>query len=277
MHPVSQSSIVLTDSSSTTTSNTPVSLLIADDHPVVLLGLISLLGSKQPFTIVASCSNGTESISIIRKLRPHVALLDTSMPGPESFEILDIVRAEDLPTRIVLFSASITDRDVAAAAARGVHGVLFKDCSPDTLLRGLREVASGRKWLPVMLMNGVFQRETRQEDRSAAFGTLTDREYEAMLLVSTGLTNKQIARRLNICEGTVKLHLHNVYGKLAVSNRTALAALARSNCDVLHQHRGLGLKVEISAARQSTDIITWDGPTLIPRLSAEPPGAAPEA
>ena len=225
-------------------SNTPVHLVIADDHPVTLHGLIRLLGSKQPFTIAASCSSGTESISFIRKLRPHVALLDTSMSGPDGLEILDIVTAEDLPTRIVLLSTSIADRNLAAAAARGVHGILFKDCSPDTMLRALREVASGRKWLPIMLFNGAFQRETQREDRSAALGTLTHRQYEVMLLAATGLTNKQIARRLNNCEGTVKQHLNSIYGKLAVSNRTALAAFARSNCNVFHELRRLGLEVE---------------------------------
>src|SRR5436305_12476638 len=77
-------------------SKTPVRLVIADKHPVVLQGLISLLGSERTFTIVASCSNGTECVGIIRKLRPDVALLDMSMPGLNGLEILDIVRAEDL-------------------------------------------------------------------------------------------------------------------------------------------------------------------------------------
>src|SRR5262245_15864310 len=123
-------------------------LVIADDHPVVLLGLIGLLGSKSPFTIVAGCSSGTECISTLRKLRPDIALLDVSMPDVNGLQILDIVKAEELPTRVVLYSASMADRDLAAAVVRGVHGILFKDCSPDDLLHGLREVASGRKWLP---------------------------------------------------------------------------------------------------------------------------------
>ena len=220
-------------------SNTSVRLVIADGHPVVLRGLISLLGAERLFTIVACCSNGTESINTIRELRPHVALLDTSMSEPSGLEILEIVRAEELPTRIVLLSASRADHDLAAAVGRGVDGILFKDCSPDTLLRGLREVASGRKWLPTPLVDAAIQRKTRREDRSPVFGALTDREYEVMFLASTGLTNKQIARQLSLCEGTVKLHLHNVYGKLEVSNRTALAALARSHCDVFDELRGL--------------------------------------
>jgi DNA-binding NarL/FixJ family response regulator len=217
---------------------TPVRLVIADDQPVVLHGLISLVGSDRSFTIVASCSNGTESISIIRTLRPDVALLDMSMPGLNGLEILAIVRAEDLPTRIVFLTASIQDHGVTAAAVRGVHGIVFKDCSPDALLHGLREVASGRKWLPTALIDGAVLSETEGEDRSAAFGALTDREREVMRLAAQGLSNKQIARHLNVCDGTIKVHLQNVYRKVAVRNRTALAALAISYRDALS---GLGV------------------------------------
>src|SRR5262249_32988317 len=109
---------------------------------------------------------------------------------------------------------------------RGVHGILFKDCSPDALLHGLREVANGRKCLPIPLIDDALQREAQRQDRSAAFSSLTDREYELASLVSEGLSNKQIAHHLLVCEGTVKLHLHNVYGKVTVANRTA-------HCDVI--------------------------------------------
>src|SRR5262249_10425548 len=149
---------------------TPVRLVIADDQPVVLHGLISLVGSDQSFTIVASSSNGTESIYIIRTLRPDVALLDMSMPGLNRPEIFAIVRAANLPTRIVFLTESIQDHDLTSAAVRGVHGVVFKDCSPDALLHGLRAVASGRKWLPTALIDDAVQ----SEDRSVAFDALTD-------------------------------------------------------------------------------------------------------
>jgi DNA-binding CsgD family transcriptional regulator len=103
--------------------------------------------------------------------------------------------------------------------------------------------------LPTRLINGALLHEARREDQFAAFGTVTDREYEVMLLVSTGVSDKQIARQLSICEGTVKVHLHNVYSKVAVSNQTALAALVRKNCDVFQKLRELDLKVEDYLAR----------------------------
>jgi len=209
---------------STVMFRTPARLVIADDQPVVLHGLISLVGSDRSFTIVGSCSNGTESISIIRTLRPDVALLDVSMPGLNGLEILALVRAEDLPTRIVFLTESIQHHDLTSVAVRGVHGIVFKDCSPDALLDGLRAVASGREWWPTALIDGAVQ----SEDRSAAFDALTDREREVMRLAAEGLSNKQIARHLNVCYGTIKVHLQNVYRKVAVRNRTALAALTIS-------------------------------------------------
>jgi DNA-binding CsgD family transcriptional regulator len=105
-------------------------------------------------------------------------------------------------------------------------------------LHGLREVAGGRKCLPARLIDGAVQRETEQKN---GFRALTGREREVMLFAAAGLPNKQIARHLNLCEGTVKLHLHNVYCKMGVRNRSSLAAFARSHRDVLQELSALGI------------------------------------
>jgi two-component system nitrate/nitrite response regulator NarL len=244
----------------------PVRLLIADDQPVVLHGLISLVGSDRSFSIVASCSNGIESISIIRTLRPDVALLDMSMPGLDGLEILAIVRAEDLPTRIVFLTESIQDHDLTSAAVCGPHGIVFKDCSPDALLHGLRAVARGREWLPTALIDGAVQSETEREDRSASFDALTDREREVIRLAAEGLSNKEIARHLNVCDGTIKVHLQNVYRKVAVRNRTALTALAIS-------YRGELSGLGVTARRPLSNFPAGEIPTDC-RVPAEP-GSGP--
>ena len=227
--------------------SSPVRLVISSHHPVMLEGLTCVLGSERLFTIVATCSSGIGCISMLRKLRPDVALIDISMPGLNGIEILDIVRAEDLPTRIVFLTASITDRDLTAAATRGAHGILFKNYSPGALLDGLREVASGRKCLPITLINGAGQCETEQKNGFLGFSALTGREREVMLLAAVGLPNKQIARHLNLGEGTVKVHLHNVYSKLGVRTRTSLAAFAESHCGVLPA-RHMRSRAQASAA-----------------------------
>jgi DNA-binding NarL/FixJ family response regulator len=140
--------------------------------------------------------------------------------------------------------ASITDRDLTAAAIRGAHGVLFKDYSLTALLHGIREVASGRKCLPTTLIDDGVQSETEQKKRFLGFRALTGREREVMLFAAAGLPNKQIAHHLHLREGTVKSHLHNVYCKTGISNRTSLVAFARSHCDVAQELSALNFKIE---------------------------------
>jgi len=203
-------------------------LVIADGHPIVLRGLLNLLGSAGDFNVVATCSSGTECIRAIRQLRPQLALVDMAMPGLDGVEILGLVTSEQLPTRIVLLCASAEEYDLRHAAVRGAQGILFKNSTPDLLRQGLREVAFGRKWLPHTFVSGALGPQREQQNHAAAVPNLTDREQAVMLLASEGQSNKQIARHLGVVEGTIKMHLHNVYQKTAISNRTGLAALAIS-------------------------------------------------
>ncbi len=204
-------------------------LVIADSHPIVLRGLLNLLGSERDFNVVATCSSGTECIQAIRQLRPQLALLAMVMPGLDGVEILELVTSEQLPTRIVLLCASAEEYNLRHAAVRGAQGILFKNSTPDLLRQDLREVAFGRKWLPHTFVSGALGPQREQQNHTAAVSTLTDREQEVMLLASEGQSNKQIARHLSVAEGTIKTHLHKVYQKTAISNRTSLAALATSS------------------------------------------------
>jgi two-component system nitrate/nitrite response regulator NarL len=201
-----------------------VSIIIADRHPVVVHGLMSLLAAEHDFRVVAGCHDGNKCLQLIRDLSPDIALLDIFMPGLSGLDILAAVASEHLPTRIVLLTASAEDRDVIIAVARGAYGVILKDVAPDVLVQCLREAAAGRRILPL----------TSGSDKGISgnvLTVLTDRERQIMHLVSEGLSNKEVGRQLNISDGTIKVHLHHIYQKLAVSNRTALAALAHTNTD----------------------------------------------
>jgi two-component system, NarL family, nitrate/nitrite response regulator NarL len=113
-----------------------------------------------------------------------------------------------------------------AAAQGSAFGIMLKDTDPDTVLHRLREVAAGRKWLPPELIeHALSDRDQRREQAARFDNILTQREQQVMFLVADGLSNKEIAKRLDVSEGTVKIHLHNIYKKLPVSNRTALANL----------------------------------------------------
>jgi two-component system, NarL family, nitrate/nitrite response regulator NarL len=202
------------------------SVVIADRHPVVLQGMMKVLGAEGGFEVVASCSDGTTCIAAIRNLGPDIAILDISMPGLTGLEILAIANSESLSTRLVFFTASIEDRELVMSAAAGAYGIIPKDVELEILVRSLRQVADGQRLLPLPSPGQAGSREQRNIAVSNALTVLTERERQIMRLVSEGLSNKDAARRLNISDGTIKQHLHNIFQKLEISNRTVLAALA---------------------------------------------------
>jgi two-component system nitrate/nitrite response regulator NarL len=148
--------------------------------------------------------------------------------------VLASIAAESLVTKVVLLAATASDRQLVCAIADGVQGIVLKEEALTELVRCIRAVAEGRKWLPMALVNAALERETKRRSTSQRLTELlTIRERQVVLLVADGLSNKEVARRLELSEGTVKIHLHNIYQKLNVNNRTTLAALAIAHRDEL--------------------------------------------
>ena len=205
-----------------------VSVVVADCHPVVLQGLTSILGPGSGFKVVASCPDGPSFVEAIRRFMPDIGILEVSLPGLTGLEILALANSENLPTRLVFFTASGQDRQLVAPAPTGIYGVLQKDVAPEVLVQFLRQVADGQRRAPSAARE---QKNIGVTENGPSL--LTDRERQIMSLVSDGLSNKEIARRLNIADGTIKVHLHHIFRKLEVSNRTVLAALALSLNDNL--------------------------------------------
>lgn len=205
-------------------------VVIADSHPVVLRGLASVLDARNGFNVVASCRDGQNCIEAIRSLLPDVAILDISLPGLTGLEILSIANSEGLSSRLVLFAASVEDCGPVMSAAAGAYGVIPKNVALEILVRSLRRVADGRRLLPLASSNrAVAPERANIAIAENVLTMMTDRERQIMSLVSEGLSNKEIGRRLNIADGTIKVHLHNIFQKLEISNRTVLAALVISN------------------------------------------------
>jgi two-component system, NarL family, nitrate/nitrite response regulator NarL len=194
------------------------SVIIADQYPVVLQGLGSVLGTQPDFTVVARCTDKKTLIEAIRIFTPDIAIVDISMPGIGSREIHSIANSKR-STRVVLFTASAKEDELVALAAAGAYGFIAKDAEPELLVQSLRQVANGQQLSPLS-RSGRASRESVR--------LLTERERQIMRLVSEGLSNKEIARQLNISEGTIKVHLHHIFEKLAIKHRTALAVFARS-------------------------------------------------
>ena len=205
-----------------------INVLIADRYPVVVEGLRKVLGAQHNFKIVACCSDGISCVKAIRSLRPDIAILDISMPGLTGLEILSIVNSEGFSTRVVFFTASVEARELVMSAT--AYGIILKDATPEFLVKSLQQVADGQRLLPRPSSDRLSREQTAVTGN--ALTVLTDREHQIMCLVSGGLSNKEIGRRLNISDGTIKVHLHHIYQKLEISNRTELAALAISQTEI---------------------------------------------
>jgi two-component system nitrate/nitrite response regulator NarL len=204
-----------------------VSIVVADDHPIVLGGLVTLLKQDKALRLVASCANGQDAIDAIRTLRPDLALLDLNMPKLNGLQVLEAIISENLPTRVCFLAASLTDKEIVAAANGGAFGIVLKESAPNTLITALHAIATGQKWLPGNLVNGASERlRGLQAEVTRVVDALSPREIEIMLKVAEGLSNKEVGRQLKISEGTVKMHLHSIYQKIHVSNRTSLANFA---------------------------------------------------
>jgi two-component system nitrate/nitrite response regulator NarL len=206
-----------------------IQVVIADRHPVVLQGLGNMLGAHSDFEIVASCTDGPGCVEAIRNLAPDIAILDGSMPGVTGREILSIA-SENSSTRFVFFISSEFERELVLSAAADGYSFISKDVTPEVLVQSLRRVAKGQQLLPLPTVDQAVPREQSAMTENAMV-VLTDRERQIMKLVSEGLSNKEIGRRLKISDGTIKVHLHHIFQKLEISNRTVLAAIAISQDD----------------------------------------------
>lgn len=198
-------------------------IMIADDHPIVVSGLEMLL-RKSGYDIVASVANGGDALDRLPTARPDILILDVQMPGRNGLDVLRSLRGAGNEQPVVILTAGIDDRQAGEAIQLGANGLVLKDSSPDLLLRCLEEVRQGRRWIDPDIAERALD---AGEHRPDGMETLSARERAVVDLVVKGLRNREIAGRLGIAEGTVKVHLHKVYEKLGVGSRTELVIYAR--------------------------------------------------
>jgi DNA-binding NarL/FixJ family response regulator len=201
------------------------SLVLCDDHPLILRGLADLIAADTDINIVATCGDGQQAIDAILEHMPDVAVLDISMPERDGIEVLQQLARERWPVRVVFLTGCITDEQVIQAIAAGAYGIVLKESAAASLVDCLHHVAEGRKWLPSSIVQPAISRASAAARRTSPFALLTRREKEVARLIADGLSNKDVAARLAMSEGTVKIHLHTIYSKLGVDNRTAVAIL----------------------------------------------------
>lgn len=205
-------------------SNQPrIRVVIADDHPIVLAGLETLLQREGDIVVVHRCADGVETLRAVAKHEPDVLVLDLRMPRADGVTVLRHMHEQRLPTRTVLLAAVVDDDDLLEAIRLGVKGIVLKEMAPQVLVECLREVYVGGQWFEQRAVGDAMDKLVRREAAAREVsGMLSRRELEVVRGVAQGLRNRQIAERMGIAEGTVKLHLHTVYTKLGVDGRTAL-------------------------------------------------------
>jgi DNA-binding NarL/FixJ family response regulator len=205
-----------------------IRIVLADDHPIVLHGLQQLFERQGDFTVVACCADGAAAMDAVRAERPDVLVVDLRMPGPSGLDVLRTLAAEQIPCKSVLLTAAVRDEEVVEAVKSGAMGIVLKESPADVLLDCVRTVARGESWIERDTVTRAFRTIVgREGSAETAEGTLTPREVELVQMVAQGLRNKAIAERLAISEGTVKVHLHNIYEKLGVDGRLELVLCAQ--------------------------------------------------
>lgn len=206
----------------------PIRLVLADDHPLILSGLNNLFMIERDLEVLASCTSGGEALAAIRQYRPDVALLDIRMPGMSGLDVARAIRQEGLSTRMVLLTATLDDAGMIAALQLGVEGIVLKEMAPQLLLQCIRKVHAGEQWVERNASRQALEKMLKKEsgEREVA-SLLTHREIDLVRMVAAGLRNREIGEKLFISEGTVKVHLHNIYEKLKVDGRMALSRYAR--------------------------------------------------
>ncbi len=206
-----------------------IRLILADDHPIVLDGLVQLFRVEPDFEVLARCRDGEEALREVRAHRPDVLVLDVRMPRLDGLEVLRKVRQDELATRVVLLTAAVEEEQLVEALRLGVGGVVLKEMAPHLLIEAVREVHRGGSWLDKGSVSRIVTKLLHQDEgRKEAAQLLTPRELEIVHMVARGLRNRAIAEQLLISEGTVKIHLHNIYQKLAVDGRLELAVYAQA-------------------------------------------------
>ena len=205
-----------------------ITLVLADDHPLVLSGLENLLRLEKDFKVVAQCQTGEETLQAVRKNRPDILVLDIRMPAKNGLDVLRQMRKEGLRTRVIFLTAALDEDQALEAVRLGICGVVLKEMAPKLLIQCIRKVHAGGQWLERSSFGHALETVIRREAGAREIGgTLTPREVEIVRLLAGGLRNKEIGKRLFISEGTVKIHLHHIFDKLKLNSRVALTLYAR--------------------------------------------------
>jgi DNA-binding NarL/FixJ family response regulator len=195
-----------------------ITVLIADDHYIVRMGLVGLIRTEPGMEVVAEAADGCEAVERYLTHRPELTLMDLRMPVKHGIQATAEIRAHCPEARILMLTTFDGDEDIHKALEAGAQGYVLKNSTGETLLPAMRAVAMGQRWIPREVAQRLAFRRTFEE--------LTGREVEVLHQLAKGLANKEIADVLRISEHTAKDHTRNILGKLRVADRTEAVTAA---------------------------------------------------
>lgn len=205
-----------------------ITVVVADDHPVVRSGIRNELISHDDIDVLGEAVDGDEALAQVEKLNPDVLVLDLQMPGTKAPEIVRRLHASGSSPHVLVLTAYGDVEYVLGMMRAGAEGYLLKDEDPAVIVDGVRAVAKGQVWLSASVSATIaenFQRNVSGQWQSPA-SLLTERELEVLTLVAQGYSNPQISEALVIADGTVRNHISSIYSKLQVSSRAEAVAWA---------------------------------------------------
>lgn len=190
-----------------------IGILVADDHPVVRDGIVSIVEGEKDMRVIALADDGVKTLELVKSELPDVVLLDLRMPGLDGLEVIAQIQSLALPSRVIILTTFESEHDVQLALKAGARGYLLKDTPRATLLEAIRKVHNGETCIPAHVGQKLVD--------NLSHPALTARELDILKQVADGKSNKAIAGHLGITEGTVKTHVKNLLKKLNAPGRTA--------------------------------------------------------
>lgn len=202
----------------------PATIMMVDDHPLLRKGLNQLIELEDGLEVVGEASSGKEAITLALELEPDLITLDLNMQSMDGLETLKHLRDKRVDSRIIMLTVSDNEEDVVEALRAGADGYLLKDMDPEDIVEKLREAALGKMVMSAKLTE-VLATALRKPERAGSreLASLTSREVEILKLIAKGMSNKLIARELDITDGTVKVHVKHFLKKLNLRSRVEAA------------------------------------------------------
>jgi NarL family two-component system response regulator LiaR len=197
-----------------------IRILICDDHAVVRRGLRSLVGVKPEMELIGEAVDGEEAVSMAKKLKPDVIIMDLIMPRKDGVTAIAEIKKKNHDARILVLTSFSDDKNVFSAIKAGASGYLLKDSSPEDLLQAIDDVYHGKSSLHPVIAQKVIHEMHQPSDLPPTDDPLSEREVEVLRNVAQGMSNQEIAQTLKIKEGTVRIHVGNILNKLQLANRT---------------------------------------------------------